>query len=202
MKLLDILLLPKNFYKKLNEKRSTLYLGIIFIGIVDLVFALFENYSIIFSGKAENVIYQNIALLAAFIIILGAVDVLFFSIPLFDLFKKFKKESHDIETNTKLIKLMKVYISAHFVLVPLEVLIYLVAKNIDSLNYNVVFIAAFIELILPVLFSAAITRGINVIYNFQPLFKRLVFLVVFIWSYALGFALSFVIDNWIMELFM
>ncbi|HHW48190.1 MAG TPA: hypothetical protein GXX14_06190 [Clostridiaceae bacterium] len=201
MKLLDILLLPKNFYKKLNDKRSTLYLGIVFVGIADLVFNFLDNYSAVFGGKAGNAIYRNIMLSVVFIVILGAVDILFFSKPLFDLFKKFKKETRETETGTKLIKLMKIYISAHFVLVPLEILIYIAAKNINSLNYNVVLIAAFVEFILPVLFSAAISRGINVIYNFQPLFKRLVFIVVFIWTYALGFALSFVIDNWIMKLF-
>jgi len=201
MKLLDILLLPRNFYKKLNDKRLTLYFGIIFIGIADFMFNFLDNYSAIFSGKAENAIYKNIVLFAVFIVIVGAVDILFFSKPLFDLFKKFKKESHEFESDTKLIKLMKVYISAHFVLVPLEILIYAAAKNVDSLNYNLVLIAAFIELILPVLFSAAIARGINVIYNFEPLFKRLVFIVVFIWSYALGYALSYVIDNWIMGIF-
>jgi len=202
MNLLDILFLPKNFYRKLNEKKLTLYMGIIFIGIVDLVFTFADNYSNIFSNKAENVILKNIVLLVACIIIIGIVDVVFFSIPLFDLFKKFKKESQDIEPRTKLIKLMKVYISAHFVLVPLEILIYLAAKNINSLNYSVVFIAAFIEMILPIIFSAAIARGINAIYDFQPIYKSLVFIVTFVWSYALGFALSYVIDNWIMRLFM
>lgn len=201
MKILDILLLPKSFYRKINEKKFTLLLGIIFIGIFDLLFKLVDKYSDIFDGKPQNAIIQNILLAAASILVLGMLDVLFFSKPLYDIFKKFKRESEMADSRLQLIKLMKVYIAAHFVLIPLEVLLYLAVINIESLSNNVIYLAAFLELTLPILFSAAISRGINQIYKFQLIFSKLVFPLVLIWSYALGYAFSYIINQWIMKLF-
>lgn len=201
MKLLDILLLPRNFYKKINEKKITLLPGIIFIGIIDLIFHIIDKYSDLFVGKSQSVLLQNVLLVLLFVILLGIFDVLFFAKPFFDLFKKFKRESEEKDPVYQLIRLMKVYISAHFVLLPLEIIIYLAASNIESLNNNIILIVALIELILPILFSAAISRGINEIYNFQFSFKRLVFPLVFVWTYALSYAFSFVVDKWLMKLF-
>jgi len=38
--LLDLLLLPRSFYKKLSDKANTLHPGIILVGFIDIGFAL------------------------------------------------------------------------------------------------------------------------------------------------------------------
>jgi len=201
MKLLDVLLFPSALYQKVTDRKSTLFFGVLFVGAVDMLFTLIEKYPVLFAGKAQGVLTYNVLLAAACIIVLGVADVFFLCLPLFDLFKLFKKEEGYEAQGNMLVKLMKIYILAHFIIVPVEILIYIAARSVDGLNTGLVYFIVLLDVALPFWFGAAITRGINSIYKFQPLFRRLVFIVVLIWSYLLGKVLFFVINNWLINLF-
>jgi hypothetical protein len=201
MRILDILLLPKSIYQKLTGKKTPLLMGIFFVGAVDIVFTLADNYSEIFGGNSQRAIAYNILIVLISLIVLGIADVLFFSIPLFDLFKLFKKEKGSEPQKNMLVKLAKVYITAHIIIIPIEVIIYFAARNMNSINGGIVYLAVFLNMVLPFWFSAAITRGINSIYKFQMLFKRLAFIIVLIWSYLTSNALSFIINHWVTAFF-
>lgn len=197
MKILDILLLPKSIYQKLTGKKAPLLMGVFFVGMVDIVFTLADNYSEIFGGGSQRAVVYNILIVLISLIVLGIADVLFFSVPLFDLFKLFRKEKGSELQKNMLVKLAKVYVTAHIIIIPIEVIIYFVARNINSINGGIVYLAVFLNWVLPFWFSAAITRGINSIYNFQMLFKGLVFIVVLLWSYLTSNALYFIINHWV-----
>lgn len=201
MKILDMLLLPKSVYQKLTGRKAPLLMGIFFVGAVDIVFALADNYSEIFGGNSQRAIAYNVLIVLISLIVMGIADVLFFSIPLFDLFKLFKKEKGSEPQKNMLVKLAKVYITAHIIIIPIEIIIYFVARNMNSINGGIVYLAVFLNTVLPFWFSAAITRGINSIYKFQILFKRLVFIIVLIWGYLLSNALSFAINHWVTAFF-
>jgi len=101
-----------------------------------------------------------------------------------------------------LIRLIKVYIVAHFLILPAEILIFYIYYNLNNeINTVFIYLAAIIDLLIPIWFSAAISRGVNVLYNFSPLFKRLAFLAILVWNHLLVYAFSYMIDNWILALF-
>ncbi|HOJ10556.1 MAG TPA: hypothetical protein PK733_08180 [Clostridiales bacterium] len=215
-KWLDILLFPRSLYKKISDKKLTLYIGIIFIGLVDLGFPLADNFKSFYTGDGYSRIVYNIALTIIFTILLGAIDILFFSIPISDLFKRFKKGNKPADGNQVyekglFIKLIKVYMIAHFLILLPEIISFIIYRNIantlvsgvttNNLNSVLLYIAFFIDVLIPFWFSGAITRGVDVVYEFKPLYKRLVFLVIFVWNYLLGYALSYMISNWILKLF-
>ena len=202
MRISDILLLPRALYQKVSGRKATLYIGMFLIGVLDIVFDITPKWQDIFGGNSlENLIIKILVTLI-FVVIVGFVDVVFFAIPLFDLFKKFKKEEEISEPhNIQRIRLMKVYMLAHIVIVPVEIIIYAIVGDGSNLDYNfATYLAVLLALALPFWFAAAISRGIKSIYRFAPVFRGLVFIVVFIWTYALSYAFEFGID-WLMNLF-
>ncbi len=206
MKPLDLLLLPENLYKKISDRRLTLYAGFIFIGIVDLVlYRLSTGLPSFFAGKDTNVLIFNIIILFLFIVVIGVLDVSFFSIPLFDLLKFFKKqkEPEKLPGQDLKIKIMKVYITAHFMVVPVNMLIdYMLLKNLDDKsNFIILSFMAFLVVMVMIWFNAIITRGISVIFKFGQGFKLIVYIIVFIWNFLLGKAINYSLDTWIMKLF-
>ena len=201
MNLLDLLLFPRELYRKLNDRKLTLYLGVIFIGIVDVAFMLDKHYTRLFADKSGDALIYRIALLCLLIVAIGVIDVIFTCVPLFDLFKKFKAEPEAPVLTATIVRLMKAYIMSHFILIPVEAVLYLAKNNINMIPKDIIFFAGLIGTIIPFWFSAIITRGINTIYSFQPFYRSLVFMVVFIWTSILGWVLSYSLDNWIMKLF-
>lgn len=213
MKILDILLYPKSLYTKLTDKKTTLCLGIILIGIVDLSFSLgitqlpgyftgkpqtapfFSSMFPEFISRVPTALILNFVFSLILIILLGVMDVLFFSYPLFDIFKvlagKFK-----FTHNGSFVKLAKVYIMTHFIIIPVNVIIILLIdyyKLGESKNYYLVYpIWIYLEIIMPIWFSAIITRGLNVLYNVEKRFSGLVFIVVYIWNYLLSAAFGII----------
>jgi len=202
MKFSDILLLPRSLYQKTDGRKVTLYIGIFLIGAVDIASDIVYNWQNIFGSKSEVNLVLNILITLFLAVIIGFIDVTFFALPLFDIFKKFKKEEevrepHDVQR----IRLMKIYMLAHVVIVPVELIVYATLGNSTNLNYNLVtYIAVLLAYVVPFWFAAAISRGIKSIYNFVPVFRGLVFILVFIWTYALSYAFDFGID-WLMKLF-
>ena len=203
--LLDILLLPKSFYTKLTDKLLTLYLGIAFVGLFDTGFALVANNKLrLFFGRPYVFLVYNISLALCVVILLGLIDIVFFSLPLFDIFKFFRVKERIKDIKGQLIKLMKVYVVSHFIIIPIEILIALLGFRMgigDELTaWSVSGVLAFYALVFA-WYSAVLTRGINAIYNFDDRLKNIVFVTVYTWSTLLSFAVSLMMERWILPLF-
>ena len=91
-KLLNILLLPRELYKKLTDKKFFLIAGITVVGLVDMllpdVTGVIAKY---FKDKTDNILYRNLLLFIILVALVGFLDVLVISLPLRDIFKLFKK---------------------------------------------------------------------------------------------------------------
>lgn len=202
-KLLNVILYPEKLYGKLTNKRSTLYIGIIIVGMIDLFLPdILKRYNGFFTDKTASVLQYNIIIAAALVILLGLLDVVFFSFPVFDIFKYIKKKEES-QFNVSSIQVMKVYIMSYFIIIPVNVLLYyLLFRYVNGnsslllININVLWI--FISMIWS---SAIVTRGINTLFNFNQLFRRLTFIVVFIWNFLLSWVFEMVIMDWFLKLF-
>ncbi|MCR4436446.1 MAG: hypothetical protein QHH06_11785 [Clostridiales bacterium] len=203
-RILDVLLLPKTLYQKITDKRPSLFLGIILVGIMDMAFILTYNdsYRKFFWAKSQSTLYFNITFTACAALILGLVDILFFSLPLFDLFKFFKKEGESRDSGATLIKVMKIYILANFLILPANILSIVAEKTPGvAANTALIGILAFLYIVVNVWLCAAVTRGINSIYNFQLFYRRMVFLFVYLWNFLLGSAFQYIILHWVLALY-
>lgn len=201
-KILDILLLPKSLYGRITDRSSTLILGIILIGLLDLGFSLFDKIKQLFSGKTQSVLFYNVTLTIIAVIVIGLIHVLFFARPIFDLYKRFKKEKDVPDGNSQLIKIMKIYIVANLIILPVNILFNYIVSRMGDINnpaYRDIILYSYI--IISVWFCAAVTRGINAIYSFTPNYRRLVFPSVFLWDFLLSFALQFIISHLLMTLY-
>lgn len=202
MKISDILLLPKKLYEKMTGKRHTLILGIILVGIADMVFTLYENHTRLLTGKTAAVLYYNITLTIVLTILVGFIDVLFFSLPLFDLFKRFRREKAVPNEGEQLVKFMKVYICANLLVLPLNALFYYIFGRETFVQSSYAGILAYAYIfIIPIWISATVSRGTNVIYTFPVPLKKMVFMASFIWSSVLSMVLGYMVDSWLMLLF-
>jgi hypothetical protein len=257
MKLMDLLLLPESLFKRFSDRKITLYVGFVFVGIVDLIFnRLMIDFEKNFAGKTQEVLTHNIVYLVLFIIIIGVLDVAFFSIPLHDLFRFFKKKiiienasgrladrlineleqkkqgkppenisedkPNNINKNTfetaavhdsapvaekvsepsLRIKLMKVYIASHFLVVPVNMVIDYMMKNVDEQSSSVVLsVIAFMVIMTMIWFNAIIARGASVVFQLGQGFKLILYIVIFTWNFMFGKALTYAIDTWVIPFF-
>lgn len=198
IKLLDFFLLPKSFYQKIKNRMATLYIGILLVGINDFVGFLIKisiDYPEKFSIEKNNSnLTTYIIAAAAFIILIGALDVLCFSIPMADLFKTLNKQLR-LSGEAALVRLMKVYVVTNvFVLFINIVLLLAGGTGTEGAAYNMYALS----LILPVIevwVYAIIIRGAGVIYDFQANHKVIAFIAVYIWSNLLGYALAYIYDK-------
>lgn len=201
---LDILLFPRTFFAKITDKLPTLFLGIIFVGLSDAAFLLLEHIPAFFSNKSLTVLIFNSTLALCVAVLLGLIDVIFFSLPLFDLFKFFRLKQGIKDINAQLIKLMKVYISAHFIIVPVQAFFVatLHLADLAGMTSNFSVSMALIEFVMiPIWLSAIVSRGINTIYDFDDRLKGMIFVIVYTWHLLLSFALTYTAGNWILMLF-
>lgn len=207
LKFLDILLLPKSVYHKLNESRISLVLGVLFVGMVDILLPI-TQFQTLFIGKTGEKLFFNIAIAIVFVMIMGCVNIFFFIKPLFDFFKFLKKDAPLPEYNAGLmIKMAKVYIICHFMVVPFFIVTELLfiniawVKNQMVLLVFVVLMVYFYQWIVVYWMAGIISRGANVLYQFELKQKLLVFIVILLWNYLLMLAMAFMVENWLLPLF-
>ena len=87
---LNIVLLPKEVYRKLTDNKSLLILGIIIVGLINMSLPDIAGTCLkYFKDKPNNILYRNIIIFSVLVILSGLIDVLVMSIPLRDLFKVF-----------------------------------------------------------------------------------------------------------------
>jgi len=204
LSLLDIFLFPKSYFKKITDKLPTLFLGIIFVGLSNAVFLFLDYMPLMFCNKTLNVLIFNSTLALCIAVLLGLVDIIFFCLPLFDLFKFFRVKERIKNMDGQLIKLMKVYISAHFIIVPVQAFFEATVRlaKWGGMTTSFAFYINLIEfIILPIWLGAIVARGINTIYDFDDRLKNMIYVIVYCWYLMLSYALSFTIGNWILMLF-
>ena len=90
--LIDRLLFPKDFFKKITDKLHTLYIGIVLIGLVDLGMSLIYKIPFYFYNKPTEILVYNISLALA-LLFSRAFGYIIFAMPLFDIFKNFALRS-------------------------------------------------------------------------------------------------------------
>lgn len=193
---IDALLLPKSYFRRITDKKGPLFAGMIFIGLADIFrLDLFQNLWNLIAGKPSVYSVPEAVVLVLSAVVIGVLDAFVFSLPLFDLFKVFKKEPHT-EVNDSLIRLMKVYISGHFIIVPLNILMSCFVNISETTALSVLISIVILDMLFIIWFSAIISRGINTIYTFMPNYRLIVFSLVFIWDYIWGRVLMEGIGIW------
>jgi len=230
-KLLDVLLYPVRLYDKLNDKKATLFAGIVLVGAIDLLLPDISAFiKLHFANKPSNIVNTNILLTVLIAVVLGIVDVTFISVPLFDFFNFIKKKEvkmyaniykhqgsgqedsrfvlpllkkEDLEYKASRIKIMKVYIMSHFLFIPVSVILhYTFLSKIKVDSPDWIQYMALVIFMLIFIWSAGImARGINTLFRFNPMFKMLTFIVVFTWNYLFGMVFDLQILNWLLKLF-
>lgn len=100
-------------------------------------------------------------------------------------------------------KIMKVYIMSHFIIIPVSTaLYYAFLRNIqiDSPAW-MQYLSLIIFMSILIWAAAIMTRGINTLFSFGPIFARLTFFTVFIWNFLFGMVFDMQIMNWLLRLF-
>lgn len=199
----DIVLFPSRLFGKLTDNKVTLVLGILLIGLVDLFLPdINAVYKLYFTGKASGDLYLNIAIAVLLVILLGLIDTVFISLPLFDI-SKYLKKKEGLPHNVTLIKVMKVYILSHFIIVPVNIIAYYsLFKNIDNNSTQAMLnLSAAVFYLIMLWMSAIVARGINSLFSFGPLIRRLIFIISFTWNSLFGIVFGMQIANWLIKLF-
>lgn len=205
---IDLILLKKDFYSRLTDKSMWLYIGIILVGIRDVAFALLGmNSSNTDYAKSFQLSLKTVAILIISVLVIGLVDTISFSYPMFDVIKHFKKrnESNSMALgmlySSLLTKVMKVYIIVNIVVTPIDILSYL------TTNWAVAFdsvILMYISAVLGILgyfwFNGAITRGLCVLFKLPNGVRGLVFVLVFFWNALLGSSIGYLLNQILMRL--
>lgn len=82
--IIDIFLLQKDFYSKLTDKSMWLYIGIVFVGLRDVIFYILNPQNtkgFFITNLSLN--FKTAAVLFITALIIGFVDVICFSYPVF-----------------------------------------------------------------------------------------------------------------------
>ena len=130
---MNILAYPISLYEKLTDRKATLIAGIVLIGVID--FLLPDVKFIIkelFTDKSVPDIVYNAGMAVLVLLLLGFVDVICLSVPLFDIFRYLKRKIQFVSTTgigkedeqpplrPSVIKVMKIYIMSHFIIIPVS----------------------------------------------------------------------------------
>lgn len=199
--LMDILLIPKAYFRKLNDNILTLYLGIIFIGLFDMSILLSDNLVKFFIGKPGNILLYNISLFLCFVVFIGVVDVCFFCFPLFDFFKMFKVKEKITSAKVHLIRFMKTYIISHIPIIPLKIVLIFVGQKAMGNDVLMEYVYVVDGVLIGIWHCAIIIRGIYTLYGFSPKIRGLLFAGLYLWSLILGSVITFSVDKWFLLLF-
>lgn len=202
-RLLNILLFPPRFFAGLTDKKATLCIGILLIGIIDLFGSdPTITYKLLFTGMPEASVRLNTLIAVGVAVLLGVVDVIFFSVPMYDLFRYMKKREDKPHTASA-VKVMKVYISSHFLIIPVMLFMHFlffrgITENSGEFFINIYFVYFFAIMIWS---SGIIARGISTLFDFNPIFRRLSFIIIFIWQFVWSMVFDLQILYWLFKLF-
>ncbi len=204
-RLKKLLFLHEDLFKGFTDKRQVIFIGILLVGIRDLWLNLFsfKHFDMYFKGKSSEELLQNIIVAAFAVILLGAADVLFYCIPLSDLFCFFRRHEKIRDPKSHSRKLMKVYILANMLVTPIDALSLYIGNNPGAVGREdfaglLVFVLGMISLLW---FFSTIIRGANTIYRLQHVYKLLTIPAAILWMELLGSALDFIYRQCIIAFF-
>ena len=213
--LLDILAFPVKLYEKLTDRKSTLIAGIVLVGAIDL---LLPDVKFIikrlFLGKSVPDTVYNAGRLSLFSCSWD-LSTSSASVCLFSIFSGISKKRIPLVANRhwgqgqqpalqpSAIKVMKIYIMSHFIITPVSVVFnywYMnsVGEDGPALLQN---LAMMFFMLINIWAAAVMARGINALYRFNILFRKLTFIIVFIWNFLFGMVFSIMISDWLIQLF-
>lgn len=203
LKLLDIILLPKRFYEGISSRLWTLYIGIILVGINDLFVTFYASFDELFSGKSVTVILQNAGISLISIIIIGTIDVICFSKPLSDIFKRLGTTEVGASDNGITIKLMKAYVVANVLMLIINIVLLL--GSLGTVDNSSATAAAsdssdLLSTLAILWICAIVTRAAGIIHKMESRNKLTAFILIYIWSLLLGEALRWIFLNVILKM--
>jgi len=223
--LLNVLLFPVRYYERLEDKKITLYAGILLVGVIDLLLPdVAEVFKKLFTDRPSDDIFFNAVILALAVVLVGIIDVLFVGLPLYDFFNYLKKKetgyihldsdkgdnmiqiisnAGNTQHKATAVKVMKVYIMSHFLIIPVNTAMHFAFfRNLSEGSPEWVqnLVLAY-SMIISIWSAAIMSRGINTLFRFNPIFKRLTFIVVYIWNFLFGMVFDFQILKWVSQLF-
>ncbi|MDD5603664.1 MAG: hypothetical protein PHG48_06245 [Eubacteriales bacterium] len=199
----DIILFPKSLYEKFGPGRVTAIPGIIAIGIIDVIWPVIIIRPEVFTAAAGPDLIFNISLALMAIIVAGALDVLFFSLPAHDMLCWIGKKSGKDYSGVNIIRMFKIYMMSHVLIIPLNMVLMLMPMFFPSLA-GIVFLNVldlYFTFVVPVWFAAVIFRGINTVYKLEKAAKRMVYVLVLLWTVMLSYALDYLISGLLLDIF-
>ncbi|HEY9059077.1 MAG TPA: hypothetical protein VIO64_01030 [Pseudobacteroides sp.] len=195
-KIFELILLPEKIYKKFTDRILTLIIGVFALGIIDYIFSISEKLLDAFTGKASADLKLNLFYSLLFIAAYGIADVVFFSVPFFDIVKKLRSDKNAKEDRGSIVKIMKIQITANCIIfIPAMILSYLVYKADAEKNIELLAFLMLLFVGIQIWLAAIVSRGIKSIFIFDQKFKTLIFPIVFFWYYIVGIALNFAMDK-------
>lgn len=206
-KIIDFFLLTKDFYSKLTDKNMWLYIGIALVGIRDVSLGVLGVNFDITDKMSVTINIRTGAILFLAALIIGLIDVICFSYPIFDIIKHFKKRSDSnsmamgMSYSSVLTKVMKVYIVVNILVTPINLLGYYtmyLGNGFQSLT--LLYITAVLDILAYFWFNGAITRGLCVLFKLPTGARSLVFMLVFLWNALLSAALGLLFTQVIIRL--
>ncbi len=206
-RIIDFFLLKKDFYARLNDKTMWLYIGIALVGIRDVGLAVL---GLNISSSGDPVIsfsLKTCAILFLAALVIGLIDVICFSYPIFDIIKYFKRRSDSnalalgTSYSSLLTKVMKVYIAVNIIVTPLSLLSYYTFHLTGKYEMALlVYLTAVLDVLAYFWFNGAITRGLCVLFKIPARVRVLVFMLVFVWNALLSEALGLLFTQVIIRL--
>ncbi len=230
-RLVDILAFPKRFIEKLTDRKLTLILGILLIGAINLILPdVGYTFNSLFAEKSVSDVRYNAFMIVVVVAALGVIDVVFIGVPLYDIFRLIKKKEASLSAQyseqggagdgehggeklqltrfeslkhiASSVKLMKLYIMSHFLVIPVNTLLYYVLVRRITEDSPEWMLNLWLVLFMLIFIWANIimSRGINVLFRFNPVFSRMTFIIVFTWNFVFSTVFDMKIMGWILRL--
>jgi hypothetical protein len=201
--LLDFLLFPESLYKKYDSHKWPVIIGNLLIGLIYLDYLVITKFSDIeLSSTSHFSLFYHILYSFLIVYFIGFFNVIIFSYPMYDFFKMNKKHITS-NCDSTLTILAKIYITAHLLVIPFQLLLLSILKFLGLFNNpELIFtLRILLGFILPIWFCSIITRGIRITFNFDCKMLRKIFIPIFTWYILLSLAMVFIIENWVIRIF-
>jgi hypothetical protein len=171
---------PQEVLKGLTDKKSMLISGMLFVGFSNTVTLLLQHHNKIFADISSIITLRTIILTLLIIAVYGFIDVILFTLPMYNLFRRFPENDSDSVRNPSIIKVAKVYVIPHIILFPFNFAFIMIIKDMTSINTGTLLI---LEMLI-IWFCYIIARGIKTIFNIKSsiIWSFIIFIVVYIWT--------------------
>lgn len=196
MNFIEKIYFSENFYRKLGYSKVTLFIGIFLVGLKDIgVFIYSNNLGTNTNNIALNSIKHSVVALLL-ICIFGLIDVLFYSLPVYDVFKHFPPKENFTRQRHLIVVIMKVYIIANLVTAPIDVGLIFLGQNklIPTESSPILLLLALIMFASYFWYIGIIIRGVNVVLGLVNPLKKITVILNLIWIIAMNYALNYLID--------